>query len=166
MIPSKRISSLLPCFLISHYCYHYHLRSTPPVTATVFSGLSPNTFTRAGTHSKTSRMHFYYSTSSTETTRKTRVDEGSQILEVEELTECRYGGVSHLGISVFQFLSVGTLSSSNGICTGFTISRNQGNWRCSFTVLFKVNLEGIARSWDFCNCTSVYVGYFIHSACT
>ena len=33
MIFSKRISSALFCSPISHYCYQYHLRPTPPVTA-------------------------------------------------------------------------------------------------------------------------------------
>jgi len=48
-----------------------------------------------------------YLTSSTETTRTSGGGKGSRILEVEELTEWRYGGLGNLGISFFLFLLLG-----------------------------------------------------------
>jgi hypothetical protein len=62
-------------------------------------------------------------------------------MEVEELTEWRYGGLGHLGIFFFLILLVGTWSSINGIGTGYTTSGNRVNSTWRLPVRPKVTLD-------------------------
>ena len=118
-------------------------------TTTLSSRLGRTTYAQAGSRSKTSRMLVNYSTSSTETTWTSRGDEESRILEVEELTEWRYGGLGHWAFPSFYFLLVGTRSSTNGIGTGFTTSGNPVDWRWSFPVRRKVTLDVLIGCWTY-----------------
>ena len=93
-------------------------------------------------------MHLHELTSSTETLRTRCGDEGSRILDVEELMEWRYGDLGDLGISFFLCHFVGICYSTNGVGTGFTTSGNPVTWRWSFPVHQNVSLDGTAQSCD------------------
>jgi len=132
---------------------------------TLFSGPGTTTYARAGSRLKTSRMLVNYLTTSTEITWTSHGDEGCRILEVEELTEWRYGGLGHLGISYFLFLVVGTRSSTNGFGTRCTTSGNPVNKGWNFPMHRKVTLDGTAQSWDLWSHTNVYAGCSHCSTC-
>jgi len=83
--------------------WFWTLSSVMDSHTTLSSRLGRTTHWWAETRSKSLRMLMNWSKSSTETIQTNHRGEASRNLEVEELTEWRYGGLGHLGISFFLF---------------------------------------------------------------
>jgi len=100
---SDNIQWLLMIWRNGRSKWFWTLSSVTDSHTTLSSGLGPTTHSSAETRSKSSRMLTNWSKSSTETIRTNHRCEAIRNLEVEELTEWRYGGWGHLGISFLLF---------------------------------------------------------------